>query len=237
MRIRQLLKPTNRRARVLVGLLLAALFCVQCGTTEAVKESKLVRVIDGQSLGENSPEVLAKVKKLAKSDHVALLEYCLANYDSRYADYTCSLIKREKIGGELGKEQRIAVKFKESPYSVAMKWLENAPRADRILYVDGKYGNHMLARPKSVVLRMFVGDLVLRRPDGPDAMENSLRPVNMFGFKRCMQSLLKVYREAREAGDLEEAFGGFAEVAGREAIVLIRHLPAKADYPAYKTLV
>ena len=222
----------------MVGLLLAALFCVQCTTTtQAVKESDLVRFIDGKSLGRNSPEVFAKVENLAKTDHIALLEYCLDNYDSRFSDYTCTFVKQEKIGKELGRQQWIAVKFMERPYSVAMKWFQNAPMADRILYVEGKYGNQMLVRPKDLLLRSLLGGSVLRQPDSPEARESTLRPVSMFGFKRSMQSLLEVYRKARQAGDLEEAFGGFAKVAGREAIVLVRYLPAKGDYPAYRTLV
>jgi len=220
-----------------VGLLLAVLFCIQCTSTQAVKESKLVRVIDGRSLGENSPEVLAKVRTLAETDHIALLEYCVDNYDSRFTDYTCTFFKQEKISGQLGQEQRIAVKFREAPYSVAMKWIENPPRGDRVLFVEGKYGNQMLVRPSNAFLRALVGGSVLRKPDGEEAMESTLRPVNSFGFRRSTQSLLAVYRKARQAGDLEEAFGGFAKVADRDAIVLVRYLPAKKDYPAHKTLV
>lgn len=219
-----------------VGLLLAVLFCIQCTSSQAVRDSKFVTVIDGQTLGGNSPEVLAKVRKLAQTDHIALLEYCLANYDSRYRDYTCRFFKHEKIGGQLGQEQRIAVKCKESPYSVAMKWVENPPQADRIVYVEGKYGNQMLVRPANAFLRSLVGGTVLRQPDGQEAMESTLRPVNMFGFKRSAKSLLEVYRKAKQAGDLKEEFGGFAKVAGRESIVLVRYLPAKKDYPAHKTL-
>ena len=237
MKLQRLLRPTNRRARVLVGVLLAALFCIQCTTSQAVRESSLVQVIDGKSLGKNSPEVFAKVKQLAGTDHVALLEYCLKNYESRFNDYTCTFVKQEKIGGELGREQRIAVKFMESPYSVAMKWVENAPNADRVLYVEGKYGDQMLARPTNLFVRSLVGGSVLRRPNDPEAMKSTLRPVNMFGFKRGMQSLLEVYRKARQAGDLKEAFGGFAKAAGRDAIAIIRYLPAKKDYPAHKTVV
>ena len=45
----------------------------------------------------------------------------------------------------------------------------------------------------------------------------------------------KVYRKAKRHGQLKEAFGGYMKVAGRKAIVLVRYLPPKKDYPAHKT--
>ena len=74
-----------------------------------------------------------------------------------------------------------------------------------------------------------------RPPDGKDAMKNTLRPVSMFGFKRGMSNLLKVYRQAEKKGHLKQEFGGYVNVAGRDAIVLLRYLPPKENYPAHKT--
>jgi len=52
-----------------------------------------------------------------------------------------------------------------------------------------------------------------------------------------MEELIKVYCEARDAGHLKEAFGGFADVAGRKTVVIERYLPAAGNYPAWKTLL
>ncbi len=236
MRLRKL-RLTNRRARLGVGVLLAGLCLVLCTQTDAVHISTLVRPLDGMVLGSNSPDVTATVMALARTDHTALLRYCLGAYDERYQNYTCTLIKQERIGETLGEEQWIAVKFSESPYSVAMNWSKNAPMADRILYVEGKYGGKMLARPTNRLLRALVpGGTVCRAPDGPDARKSTLRPVSMFGFKRILVSLIDVYAQAKQAGDLEESFGGVKDVAGRQALVLVRVLPARKDYPAHKTI-
>jgi len=236
MSIRKLLSPTNRRARLLVGLLLGALFCIQCvGTTDAVRNVDGVTVIDGKALGQHSPETLAKIKSWAEDDHLALLEYCLANYDKSYRDYTCTLVKQEKLAGKLGKAQEISVRFRESPYSVAMAWTKNAPIGDRILYIEGKWDNQMLVRPTNPFLRKLVGGSVLRDPDGEEAMKNTLRPVNMFGFRRSLENLIEVYQQAKKADDLKESFGGYAKVAGRDTVALVRHLPAEKDYPAHET--
>jgi hypothetical protein len=233
MTFRQWLRPTNRRIRWLVGCLLVGLFCIQCTRVVEVNHSNVViarsQNVDGADATEN-------VLHLAKTDPVALLEQCI-DHTRRYRDYTCTLIKQERINGALGKEQEIQVKFLASPFSVAMHWTRNAPIGDRVLYVEGKHDNKMIVRPKSGFFRLLTGGAVLRKPNGPDAMKNTLRPVNLFGFGRGMKELLAVYEQARDAGDLKTVFGGAANVAGREALVLERYLPAKDDYPACKTLV
>ena len=236
MMLRSILHPSNRRIRLIVGVLVAGLLCVQCTRSEAFRQSRFLVALSGEVLTANAPEVSTEVARLAKTDHIALLEYCLAACQGRYQDYTCTLIKQERIGGRVSNEQEIAVKFVSDPFSVAMRWTpETAGLGDRVLYVEGKYNNMMLVRPTGV-LGKLVGT-AMRRPDGPQAMQSTLRPVNQFGFIRSLESLLKVYRQARTAGDLTERFGGYAEVAGRKAIVLIRQLPPKDNYPAAKTVI
>ena len=233
--MKSILHPSNRRIRLIVGVLVTGLLCLQCTRSEAFRESRFI-VVSGEVFGKNAPEVDADVIRLAKSDHIALLEYCLGACQERYRDYTCTLIKQERIGGRVSNEQEIAIKFLSDPFSVAMKWTpQTAGVGDRVLYVEGKYNGMMLVRPTGV-FGSLVGT-VMRKPDGPQAMQSTLRPVNQFGFRKSLESLLKVYRQAREAGDLTESFGGYAEVAGRKALVLVRQLPPKDNYPAAKTII
>jgi len=235
MMLKGILRPTNRRVRLVVGLLIAGLFCIQCSRSEAFRRSRFVVPISGQVIGENDPGVSAEVIQLAKTDHIALLEYCLDSYDQRYRDYTCTLVKQERIDHQVTCEQEISAKCLEHPFGVVLAWTEQtAPMGDRVLYVEGKWGNQMLVRPKGLFGKL-VGT-VMRPPDGAEAMRSTLRPVNQFGFRRSLESLLRVYRQARQAGDLKEAFGGFAEVGGRKAVVVVRYLPPKDDYPSYKTV-
>ena len=77
---------------------------------------------------------------------------------------------------------------------------------------------------------------VKRTPDGPEALASTLRPVNQFGFRRSLENLVSVYRKAQRLGDLKEEFGGIVEVDGREALMLVRYLPPKEDYPSCKTI-
>ena len=229
------LRPTNRRVRLVVGLLLAGLFSVQCTRTSAWRESDVVTPVGSTVVGANSPDTVRRVDRLARTDHAALLSYCLDKARGRYRDYTCTFIKQERIGGQLKAAQHIEVDFLSEPFSVAMQWTKNAPLADRLLYVEGKYNGQMLLRPAGL-LGNFVGT-VTRDPTGEDVKRKTLRPVTMFGFVNGMESLLEVYREAAAAGDLREEFGGYARVDGRDTVKLVRYLPPKGDYPAHKTEV
>jgi len=237
MRLKGLFRSTNRRVRLLVGLMLVGLFGVHCTYSGADRTpGQFAIAIDGRQIGTSSGGVREKIEHLARTDHIALLEFCLERYDASYRDYTVTFLKQERIAGRVGKQQTVAVKFMEDPFSVGMKWVKNPPRGDRVLYVEGKYGNQMLVRPSGLIARKLV-PTALRKPDGDDALKSTLRPVNLFGFKRGMQSLLRVYRQARQAGDLDQQFGGYADVAGRETIVLVRRLPNKPQCPAYLTKV
>ncbi len=228
MTLRLRLRPTNRKIRLLVGLLLAGLFFAQLSASlEANRQSESAREIADQQAG--------KIEQLARGDHIELLRMSL-DRSKQYQDYTCTLIKRERIGGVWKAEQYLDVKFMDNPFSVVLTWVKNAPIGNRIIYVEGKYDNMMLIRLKNGLMRRLVGT-VSRHPDGREAMKNTLRPVSMFGFERGIKSLLEIYELAKRQGDLRTEFGGYAEIAGRKTIVLKRYLPAKKEYPAKTTVV
>ena len=183
--------------------------------------------------GAGTPQI-AKLEYLAKTNHVALLELCLANYRAGgHGDYTSKFMKQERIDGKLGDEQDMDVKFMRTPFSVSLHWTRNPPPGDRVLYVDGKWNNQMLVRPAGIL--SWVGT-VIRPPAGAEAMRTTLHPVTDFGFERSLENLLAVYRQADKAGELRQEFGGYADVGGRKTIVLVRYLPQSPKYPSYKTV-
>jgi hypothetical protein len=235
-------RQTNWRARVLVGLFLIALYCqcTQIVTTNHEAPPQTI-VISGEQIDSTLSESVQHLLDLANQDHVALLEYCQRHIEANYRDFTCTLIKQERLGSRLDKEQTVEAKFMQKPYSVAMHWVKNAPIADRSIYVEGKWNNQMMVRPAGILA--FAGPQ-MRKPDDKDVMKNTLRPINQFGFLCSLESLIEVYVQAKKKGDLACEIGltgpdgqqsVFAEVAGRKTIVLIRTLPAREDYPAKRT--
>jgi hypothetical protein len=244
LRLKSLLRPTNRGIRILVGLLLAAFLAVQVAQSIATnKVEGGVVLIDGQEVEVSDPQRHQELRRLAETDHIALLERALEEFDARGPiGYTCTFIKQERIGSTVGKEQHIHVKFMPRPFSVAMHWTKNSPTGDALLYVDGKYKDEsgrsqMVVRPANGLLRGITGGSVLRLPDGPDAMKATLRPCTEFGLRNSLQSLLDVYRRAKENGELNMSFGGFSKVGDRYCFVLERTLPDNPDYPAKLTKI
>ncbi|MBN1942122.1 MAG: DUF1571 domain-containing protein [Phycisphaerae bacterium] len=219
-----------RTAVVLSGLLLV----VGC-QPQAAEHSSVLKLRT-----DTDAQVPPHVLQLARGDHVALLKEGLAKYDALpVKGYTCRFVKREKLGGSLGLEQEVDVKFLGEPFSVAMVWTKNPPLGDALIYVAGEYkdekGNsRMLVRPKPA-FQWLVGKSVLKAPDGPDAMRSSLRPVTKFGFRNGLESLLEVYEQAQASGECKMRYSGVTDVGGRKCVVLTRILPKGKDYPAKVT--
>ena len=231
MLLKRVIRPTNTRIRLVVGVLLTAMFCIQCTQPNNFNGGMEVTAIAGASARQTSPDRIKELERLARTDHVGLLRQAMKNYRNSYRDYTCTFTKHERINGQFRKEQEIEVKFLDTPFSVAMRWTKNAPVGDRVLYVEGKYNGQMLVQPKGLLA--WIGT-VKRAPDGPDAMANTRRPVTLFGFKRLMESLLKVNELASSRGEGKFTFEGYRTEA-KKVMVLKRVLPPKKDYPAKTT--
>ena len=221
---------TNRRARIIVGLLLVGMFTVQCTRSHAIREQSPVMAISGEIVGSIGSEQQRKIEQLAKTDHIKLLRQALENCRNNYRDYTCVFVKQERIHGVLKPQQEMEVKFLDEPFSVSMRWIKNAPTAERILFVRGKYNNMMLVKPKG-----FLGNLlgvVRRAPNSPDVMANTLKPITDFGFENMIKNLLRTYELAASRHEGVSKFAGYARLDGRKVLVLKRVLPPREDYPA-----
>lgn len=235
MLLHRVLRLTNTRIRLAVGLGLLGMICLQCTqSSEAFRDSQIITATDGQLHGQTSDARARHIEQLAETDPVALLQMALDNYDASIQDYRATFVKQERIHGRIRKEQVMEVHFRDEPFSVFMHWTENPPRADRMLYVAGRNEGQMLVRPAGLLASLGT---LQRDPEGEDVMENTLRPVTQFGFRRSLESLLEVYRLADERGDLQSDFEGYAEVDGRPVLVLVRTLPPRDDYPAKTTRI
>ncbi len=236
MSVTKLFRPTNRSTRFIVGMFLAIMLGIQCLQSVSPERSDYLLADDAPFAEPTNLSISEKLIDLARTDHVALLEYCLENYDRTYRDYTGTFIKQERIRGRLGKEQWIDISFMDEPFSVAMNWTKNPPVGDRVLYVDGKYSGKMLVRPTNGFLRALA-PTVSRKPSGSDAMKNTLKPITMFGFKNGMQNLIETYKIARRRGECTERFAGMAKINGRDVYVLERFLPKKPGYLYHKSII
>ncbi len=175
-----------------------------------------------------------KLLELAKHDHITLFKLAIKRYEDSISDYTGTFYKQERLRGKLGKEQTIAFKFKEKPYSIYMEWENNSSAADKLLYVKDQNDNKMVIHPTGLLswLRSVKCD-----PGGKDARKSSLYTCDQFGFYNSMKRGLKDYELAEENGDLEIKYIGLTEVHGRKCIIIERVLPKKTDYGTARLII
>jgi hypothetical protein len=155
---------------------------------------------------------LAHREALPYPDPVAFLEKCLERYDREVRGYAVTLKKQERIQGKLRSPERIDALFRESPLSVYFHWRTGADRkADKALYVEGKYDNKLLAVPHGVLgtLAKFAGRRVVERDvDGSDARDGGRYPLSEFGFRIATQRVLTAWKKARANNTLRVEYLG-----------------------------
>ena len=234
----------------MVGLLLGGLVLVQCFSpidATRVDPSVIVEISPETRIETKKPDLVGDLLRLAGKDgtpdHTALLELCIKNWNMNYAEstYTCQFTKQETIKGKLTRLQVMDVKFRPSPLSVAMKWIENAPMGDCLVYVEGQYKDkngrsQMVVRPANKFIRNFVKS-VKKLPDCQDARNNALKPCTEFGLLSSLENLRVVYQLGHDRNECVDRFVKMVKVDGRDCVEIERILDGEhPEYPAYKTL-
>jgi hypothetical protein len=237
---------TGRKARAVIGLLLVFGFCVQCRKLSAEKAAPN-QANQIQRPKVNPSAAYATVKPpaplvdplgtLIKTDPVAFFRGAIERYERSVHDYVCTFSKQELIGGHLTAEQVTQVKFREKPFSVNMFWVRNADKAQRAIYVAGKWtgkdGEKLaVVEPAGAIARLFVDD-VMRPIDGPDAKKAGRRQIDQFGFENSMQLILKYCDIAAQHHELDLKYVGEGTIGGRPTFVLERRLPYTDDNGTY----
>ena len=94
-------------------------------------------------------------------------------------DYTATLYKQERLGGELLEGQSVSVKMRHEPFSVYMRWL-TGDRGRQVIYVDGQNDNRMLVQLGGIKGRLL-GTLTID-PHGSQAMAETRHPITGAGL-------------------------------------------------------
>lgn len=116
--------------------------------------------------------------------------------------FTCQLIKRERIGGELQQERTINMIVREGsggdePYATRMDFLSPSDVAGRrLLYVEGEHDNRMLARKGGQRLTFIVLRL---DPHGFKANGETLASITHLSFERSLEKIVQALERQIEA--------------------------------------
>jgi len=112
-------------------------------------------------------------------------------------DYSCTLIKKERVNGQLLPPEYIQMKMRLRPFSVYMKWQQPYDGREAI-YVDGQNSGKILVHSTGV--EKVVGGTVAIDPRGEMAMENSRHAITEAGLGNLIEQLCTRWEADRKTG-------------------------------------
>jgi len=173
---------------------------------------------------------------LCRDDPVEAVATAMRKYKADVESYSCTLVKRERIRGELRDPETITCDFREAPFSVLMRWTEGKGRVDAMLYVAGENGDQLLLVPSSetlkAALRVMGKTYGKRALTSDDARGAARYPANQFGLYHGTDRVYSAWRAAKESGTLHTQYDGVhavPELGGRPCHVLHRMCVAPED--------
>jgi hypothetical protein len=145
-------------------------------------------------------------------------------------DYTCTLVKRERVNGQLGEYEYMYTKVRNrrvvdgrvvTPFSVYMYFLRPASSKGReVLYVEGHNNNKLVAREGGTMGRFLPA--VWLQPTGMLAMRGQLYPITDVGIENLVLKLIeRGEQEKRSASsNCQVTFHENAKINGRSCTLL-----------------
>jgi hypothetical protein len=153
-------------------------------------------------------------------------------------DYTATIVKRERIKGQLGNYEYMFAKIRnrkvvdgriKTPLSVYLRFLKPEDIKGReVVWVEGANGNKMRAHEGGLLGRTLPS--VWLDPHGALAMRGQLHPITEIGIENLIVELIKRGEREKQYGECEVTFQKGAKINGRPCTVLsVRH-PEPREY-------
>lgn len=146
------------------------------------------------------------------------------NYiDQDIQDYSCTLIKRERINGELGAHQYAFCKVRHEPFSVYMYFL--APddvKTNEAMIITGKNDGKARCRTGQGLRARF--GWVSLNPTAVMMMKGQRYPITMTGIRMLTQRMIEMGEQETKFGECEVKFFKGAKINGRSCMCIqVKH--------------
>ena len=150
-------------------------------------------------------------------------------------DYTCVLVKRERVNGKLGSYEYAFTKIRNhketasgkvtQPLSVYMYFLKPSKIKGReVMYVEGKNRGRLTAHENSRILPTVNLD-----PNSTLAMRGQLYPITEIGIENLVKKLIERGNAEKKSNNCEVTFKYNAKCNGRACTVLeVKHPQKRA---------
>ena len=161
---------------------------------------------------------------------VRVLKATLDHIDRNIQDYSATLVKQERLDGELGEHQHILLKVKHEPFSVYMSFLKPF-QGREVLYVHGQNNNEMVVLEAG--FKRMLGKMSLA-PDGMVAMRGQKHPITRVGIRNLTAELLRKCEADLQYAECEVVTKDDTKINGRPTtMVQIVHPIPRQNFSAH----
>jgi hypothetical protein len=167
----------------------------------------------------------------------------LKHIEATLVDYTCRIVKQERIRGELQDQEFIDAKIRNRkiqdgktivPLSVYMKFVEPAKVKGReVVWVEGKNNDKLRAHEGGAAGRFLPS--VWLDINGTLAMRGQLHPISDIGVENLVLKLIERGTKERQYPECEVNFIKNARINGRSCTVIqVMHPTQRPHFEFYK---
>jgi hypothetical protein len=115
-------------------------------------------------------------------------------------DYTCTMVKRERVNGKLLDAEQMFVKIRHEPFSVYMQFkAPNKVAGREVIYVHGANDGEMIAHEGKGLISV-VGAVKIK-PTSAIAMNDNRYPITEVGFYNLTKRLIEVAENDMQYGE------------------------------------
>jgi hypothetical protein len=177
-----------------------------------------------EAKGGQTPHPLDAALKIARES--------LERIQTSVVDYSCTLIKQERINGVLRPEEYMFAEIRNrkvkdgvlvTPLSAYLYFLKPGKLKGReVIFVEGQNNGKMVAHEGG--FRGRVVPPIWLKPDGPFAMHGQLYPITEIGIETLIDRLIEKGERDRKRGECTVDFIKGAKINGRVCTVLqVKH--------------
>jgi Protein of unknown function (DUF1571) len=152
-------------------------------------------------------------------------------------DYTCTMIKRERVDGQLKDPEYMFCKVRNQPFSVYMYFLKpNNETGREVMYVAGQNEGKLQAHEGQGLKAKF--GTVSLDPTGAMAMEGNRYPITELGILNLTKRLIERAEADSKFGECDVQFRKGAKINDRVCTVIeVTHPVPRRNFLFYKALV
>ncbi|HEX3869274.1 MAG TPA: DUF1571 domain-containing protein [Pirellulales bacterium] len=153
------------------------------------------------------------------------------------ADYRCTLVKREHVGGKLRAPETFVLKVRQQPMSMYVQCLGPAqPRGREILFVEGRNNGLALVHTLGSRVRLAANQSVDLKSSR--LLAESRHAMADYGLERFVADLLTEYEHESQFGESDVLVEENARVEDRACVAIqVTHPQPRNSFKYHRTIV